>query len=123
MFICASYIKRIMFGFFFFFLVLFASQVPIFTSLGVLLPSFYCASAQSCLTLRDHLECSPPDSSVHGILQARILEWAAISPGHLPNLGLEHASPTLQEDSLPAEPLGKPDFQCITESRLFLLFN
>ena len=35
--------------------------------------------AQSCLTLCDPLDCSPPGSSVHGILQARILEWAAIS--------------------------------------------
>ena len=35
--------------------------------------------AQSCPTLRDPLDCSPPGSSVHGILQARILEWVAIS--------------------------------------------
>ena len=34
--------------------------------------------AQSCPTLCDPMDCSPPDSSVHGILQARILEWAAI---------------------------------------------
>ena len=35
---------------------------------------------QSCLTLRDHIDCSPPGSAVHGILQARrILEWVAIS--------------------------------------------
>ena len=33
---------------------------------------------QSCLTLRDPIDCSPPGSSVHGILQARTLEWAAI---------------------------------------------
>ena len=35
--------------------------------------------AQSCLTLCDPMDCSPPASSVHGILQARILEWFAIS--------------------------------------------
>ena len=35
--------------------------------------------AQSCLTLCDPVDCSPPGSSVHGILQARILEWGAIS--------------------------------------------
>ena len=35
--------------------------------------------AQSCLTLCDPMDCSPPGSSVHGILQARILEWAAFS--------------------------------------------
>ena len=33
---------------------------------------------QSCPTLCDPMDCSPPDSSVHGILQVRILEWVAI---------------------------------------------
>ena len=32
----------------------------------------------SCLTLCNPIDCSPPDSSAHGILQARILEWVAI---------------------------------------------
>ena len=36
-------------------------------------------SLQLCLTLGDIMDCSPPGSSVHGILQARILEWVAIS--------------------------------------------
>ena len=35
-------------------------------------------SPQSCLTLLDPMDCSPPGCSVHGILQARILEWVAI---------------------------------------------
>ena len=35
--------------------------------------------AKSCPTLRDPMDYSPPDSSVHGISQARILEWVAIS--------------------------------------------
>ena len=35
--------------------------------------------AQSCPTLSDPMDCSPPGSSVHGILQARVLEWAAIA--------------------------------------------
>ena len=35
--------------------------------------------AQPCLTLCDPMDCSPPSSSVHGIFQARILEWVAIS--------------------------------------------
>ena len=34
--------------------------------------------AQSCLTLRDPMDCSLPGSSVHGILQERILEWVAV---------------------------------------------
>ena len=35
--------------------------------------------AQLCLTLCNPVDCSPPSSSVHGILQARVLEWVAIS--------------------------------------------
>ena len=38
-----------------------------------------CSVAQSCLTPCDPVDCSPPGSSVHGILQASILEWVAIS--------------------------------------------
>ena len=34
-------------------------------------------SLQSCLTLRDPMDCSPPGSSIHGIFQARVLEWVA----------------------------------------------
>ena len=33
---------------------------------------------QSCLTLRDPMDCSPPGSSAHGTFQARVLEWGAI---------------------------------------------
>ena len=36
-------------------------------------------SFQSCPTLRGPMDCSPPGSSVHGILQARVLEWIAIA--------------------------------------------
>ena len=39
--------------------------------------------AQSCPTLRDPMDCSLPGSSVHGILQARMLEWVAISFSNL----------------------------------------
>ena len=38
----------------------------------------HCLVVQSCLTLCDPVDCSPPGSSVHGILQARILEWGAM---------------------------------------------
>ena len=59
---------------------------------------------QSCLTL-----CNPMGYIVRGLLQARILEWVAFpSPGDLPNPGSKPMSPTLQVDSLPAEPQGKP---------------
>jgi len=40
--------------------------------------------AQLCPTLRDPIDCSPPGSSVHGIFQARILEWGAIAFSMLP---------------------------------------
>ena len=46
------------------------------------------------------MDCSPPGSSVHGIFQARILEWVAIS-GDLPDPGIESGSPELASDSLP----------------------
>ena len=39
---------------------------------------FCCFISKSCLTLCDPVDCSPPGSSVHGISQARILEWVAI---------------------------------------------
>ena len=35
--------------------------------------------AQSCPTLSDPMDCSPPGSSVHGIFQARVLDWGAIA--------------------------------------------
>ena len=44
--------------------------------------------AQACLTLFDPVDYSPPGFSVHGIFQARILEWVA-TPGDLPNPGIE----------------------------------
>ena len=46
--------------------------------LGVRNPSVLCSVAQSCLTLCDPMDCSLPGSSVHGIFQARILEWVSI---------------------------------------------
>ena len=56
------------------------------------------------------MDGSPPGSSVHGIFQARILEWVAIFlPGDLLDLGIKLMSPmsrALQTDSLPTEPSG-----------------
>ena len=52
-------------------------------------------SLHLCLTLCDPMDCSLPGFSVHGILQARILEWVAfLPPGELPNPGIEPASLT-----------------------------
>ena len=48
---------------------------------------------QLCLILCDPIDCSPPGSSVHGILQARILEWVAMpSSKDLPDPEIEPAS-------------------------------
>ena len=59
---------------------------------------------QSCPTLCNPTDCSPPGFSVHGILQARILEWIAIpSSRERPNPGIEPWSPALQADYLPFE--------------------
>ena len=55
------------------------------------------------------MNCSLPGSSVHGILQARVLEWVAIPfCRDLPNPGIKPGSRALQGDSLPSEPPGKP---------------
>ena len=65
--------------------------------------------AQVCLTLCDLIDCSAPGSSVHGILQARILEWLTIS------LSRRSSSPRDQTwmsciagNSLPSKPSGSP---------------
>ena len=47
--------------------------------------------AQSCLTLSDPVDYSPPGSSIHGIFQARVLEWGAIDFS-----GVQINSPILQ---------------------------
>ena len=78
------------------------------------LPSaFPCMRAQSCpISCDDPMDCSPPGSSVHGILQARVLEWAAIScsrgssrPGIEP---ASAASPALAGGFFGTEPPEKP---------------
>ena len=64
---------------------------------------------QSCLTLCDPVDCSLPGFSIHGILQARILEWVTFpSPGDLPDSWIESGSPALEADTSTSEPPGKP---------------
>ena len=61
-------------------------------------------NARSCPTL-----CDPMDYTVHGILQARTLEWVPfLSPADLRNPRIELRSPTLQAVPLPSKPPGKP---------------
>ena len=56
------------------------------------------------------MDCSPPGSSVYGILQARVLEWLPFpSPGDLPDPGIKPRSPTLQADALTSEQPGKQE--------------
>ena len=69
-------------------------------------------SLQLCLTLCDSMDCSPPGSSIHGILQAKILQWVAISSSKGSSQpGIKPASPVtppLQADSLLLSHQGSP---------------
>ena len=85
--------------------------------LGYLSGCAVCAkSAQLCLTLCDLMDHRPPGSSVHGILQARILEWVAVpsSRGSSPPRDQTRISYCLlhwQAGSFPQVPPGKPSCQ------------
>ena len=65
--------------------------------------------AQSCPTLCNPMDCGPPGSSVRGLLQARMLEWVAISFSRGSPWPRDWTgSPALQADALLSEPPGKP---------------
>ena len=67
-----------------------------------------CLVTQSCPTLCNPMDCSPPGSSVHGILQARILEYIAVPSSRRSSQPRgKPRSPTLQVDSLLSELPGK----------------
>ena len=68
-------------------------------------------AAYLCLTFCDPMNCSPPDSSVHGILQAGIVEWTGVDfhsvlQGIFQIPRIKSRSPAMQVDSLPTEPPG-----------------
>ena len=71
-------------------------------------------SLQSCLTLCDPMDCNPPSSSVHGILQAKILEWVVVpsSRGSSQPKDRTHIScvSCVAGRVFTTEPLGKPLF-------------
>ena len=78
--------------------------------------------AQSCPTLRDPMDCSPPGFSVHGIFQARVLEWGAIAFLALPKLvwplslvpGRKHLNPwNVPSDGSVFVILGGPLSSCL----------
>ena len=57
----------------------------------------------------DLVDCSPPGSSLHGISQARILQWLPFpSPGDLSDLEIKPEAPAWQVDSLPLSHQGNP---------------
>ena len=71
-------------------------------------------SLQLCSTLCNPMDCSPTGSSVHGILQARILEWVAMSSSRGSSWPRDQThvswkSPALQVDFLPLSHLGSPN--------------
>ena len=68
--------------------------------------------AQLCPTLCDPMDCSPPGSSIHGILWARILEWVAISFSRGSSWPRDQTQVALQADTLTSEPPGKPSIIC-----------
>ena len=82
-------------------------------------------SLQSCSTLCDPMDYSPPGSPVLGILQAKEY-WSGLPcppPGDLPDLEIEPASPVapaLQGDSLPLSHLGSPLYVSFTATSLVL---
>ena len=55
------------------------------------------------------MDCGPPGSSDHRVLQEYWSELPFPAPGNLPNPGIELGSPPWQADSLPTEPGGKPE--------------
>ena len=81
--------------------------------------------AQSCLIVCNPGDYSPPGSSVHGILQARMengVSSDSLLQGFFSDPGMEHRSPALQADSLPSEPPGKPflHYKCTINVLFFL---
>ena len=67
---------------------------------------YCCLVTKLCLTICDPMDCSPPGSSVHGISQARILEWVAIYSKFLPNPWIKPASAALVGSVFTTEPPG-----------------
>ena len=91
-FLCIYYINR--------------SLICGYTGVHICVKSVKVLVAHSCLILCDPVDFSLPGSSVHGILQARILSGQPFpSPGDLPNPGIKPRSPALQVDSLLSKPL------------------
>ena len=87
------------------------SRVPVlYSRFSLVTLCVFVLVTQSCLSLCDPMGCSPPGSPVHGILQARKLEWVAIRFFRdVPDPEMEPRSSALQADSLPLSHQGSPD--------------
>ena len=71
-----------------------------------------CSGTQACPTLCRSMDCSLPDFSIHGISQARLLKWVAISSSRdLPNPGIKPMSLAWASRFFATEPPGKPLIQ------------
>ena len=92
--------------------VLFAVTVLLRTSNTLRCACVHAKSLQLCLTLCDAMDCSLPGSSVHGILQARMLEWIAVPFSRGSSQPRDRTSFSCllhcQADSLPLASPGKP---------------
>ena len=80
-----------------------------------------CLVTQSCPTLCDPMDCSPPGSFIHGHSPGKNTGVGVVisssrgssKPGDLPDPGIKPRSPALQADTLPSEPPGKPKYRCM----------
>ena len=82
--------------------------LPVFEfSFFLLISKSVCEVSQSCPTLCNLVDCTVPGFYVHGIFQARVLEWVAIS-GDLPDPGIEPESAALAGGFFTTEPPGQP---------------
>ena len=86
------------------------------------LTAMLCLVTQSCLTLCNLMDCSLLSSPDHGILQARTQEWVFLPYCRGSSKpGIKPRSLTLQADSLPSEPPGKPRISyCMTKKNMCL---
>ena len=92
------------------------------TGQTLLTTCMHAKSVQSCLTLCDPTDCSPPGFSIHGILQARILEWLAMPSSRRSSWPRDSTHVYLylhwQVGSWPLAPPRKPTGDHITLSRV-----
>ena len=101
------------------------SGKPIYKIYGVMQNGKLCVCAkslQSCLTLCNPMNCSPPGSSVHGILQARILEWVAVPFSRESSQSADWTRVSCllhwQAGSLVLVPPGKPEYSAIKKNEI-----